>query len=374
MDEIASYPYSAGFFDLVGGDPENWPAIYRARGNQASPGTLAGFVLRRRFSHGNNIEHRFESGRHVGSGRVVGSWGASVMLPGMRASPNITIVGAGNLAHALAVSLRHAGYKIEGVLARSGGTSLRKAQKLAKETGARAAVIPAETQAPVVWFCVPDAEIAHAAQALAQEIDWKRKVALHSSGALTSDELGALRQRGAAIASVHPLMTFVRDSRPSLEGGVPFAIEGDGAAVKVARRIVNDLAGRAYPIRKTDKAAYHAWATFGSPLFTALLATTEQVAALAGVKPKEARRRMIPILRQTLANYAAFGAAGAFSGPIVRGDVRTVQSHIRTLRATPVALDVYLSLANAAVAYLPVKNKETLMSELKSARRKRRRD
>lgn len=41
---------------------------------------------------------------------------------------------------------------------------------------------------------------------------------------------------------------------------------------------------------------------------------------------------MLPILQQTLANYAALGAAGAFSGPIVRGDVETVRSHIRTLK------------------------------------------
>jgi len=281
------------------------------------------------------------------------------MLPGMRARPGITIVGAGNLAHALAVSLWHTGYKIEEVMAHSRGASLRKAQKLAKETGARASVVPAETQADVVWFCVPDAEVAHAARALAQEIDWRRKVALHSSGALTSDELGALHRRGAAVASVHPLMTFVRDSRPSL-AGVPFAIEGDAVAVKVARRIVNDLGGRGYPIRKTDKAAYHAWGTFASPLFTALLATTERVAAVAGVKPKEARRRMIPILLQTLANYAAFGAAGAFSGPIVRGDVGTVKRHLRVLSGVPAARDVYLALAQAALHYLPAKKKDSL--------------
>ena len=41
---------------------------------------------------------------------------------------------------------------------------------------------------------------------------------------------------------------------------------------------------------------------------------------------------MIPILLQTLANYASFGAAGAFSGPIVRGDVDTVKRHLRVLR------------------------------------------
>jgi predicted short-subunit dehydrogenase-like oxidoreductase (DUF2520 family) len=285
------------------------------------------------------------------------------MLPGMKARPGITIVGAGNLANALAVSLRHAGYKIEGVMARSRGASLRKAQKLAKETGTRAVVAPALTQAAVVWFCVPDSQIAHAARSLAKEADWRKKVALHSSGALTSDELGALRRRGAAVASVHPLMTFVRDSRAPLVE-VPFAIEGDGVAVKVARRIVNDLGGRAYPIRKTDKAAYHAWGTFASPLFTALLATTEQVAAVAGVKPKEARRRMIPILRQTLANYAAFDAAAAFSGPIVRGDVDTVKRHLRVLSEVPAAREVYLALAQAALQYLPAKKKDSLRKAL----------
>ena len=291
------------------------------------------------------------------------------MLPGMRARPGITIVGAGNLARALAVSLRHAGYKIEEVMARSGGASLRKAQKLAKETGSRASVTPLETQADVVWFCVPDAEIAHAARVLAAEVDWTGKVAFHSSGALTSDELGALRQRGASVASVHPLMTFVRDSRPSL-AGVPFAIEGDGVAVTVAHRIVNDFGGHSYAIRKIDKAAYHAWGTFASPLFTALLATTEQVASVAGVKPREARRRMIPILRQTLANYSALDAAGAFSGPIVRGDVDTVKRHLRVLRGVPAAREVYLALARAALRYLPAKKKTKLENALGSARRR----
>ncbi len=39
--------------------------------------------------------------------------------------------------------------------------------------------------------------------------EWKTKVALHSSGAFTGDELAVLKKQGAAVASVHPLMTFV---------------------------------------------------------------------------------------------------------------------------------------------------------------------
>ena len=293
----------------------------------------------------------------------------SAMLPGMAAKPRIAIVGAGNLGTALALSLRRAGYKIESVMAHSRGASLRKAQELAKQIGAGAWVGPPRVlQAEVVWFCVPDGEIARAARSLADRIAWKRKFALHSSGALTSDELESLRRRGAAVASVHPLMTFVRGSQPSL-AGVPFAVEGDAAALRRARRIVKDLGGRDYLVRKRDKPAYHAWGAFASPLFVVLLAAAEEVAASAGVVRREARRRMIPILLQTLANYAAFGAAGAFSGPIVRGDVGTVKRHLRVLRRVPAARKVYSTLARAALRYLPAKRKNSLRRILDSTRR-----
>ena len=75
---------------------------------------------------------------------------------------------------------------------------------------------------------------------------------------------------------------------------------------------------------------------------------------------------MIPILQQTVANYAAFGAAGAFSGPIVRGDVDTVKRHLHVLRGVPAAREVYLGLARAVLQYLPVKNKSSLKRLLDS--------
>jgi predicted short-subunit dehydrogenase-like oxidoreductase (DUF2520 family) len=293
------------------------------------------------------------------------------MLPGMAAQPRVAIVGAGTLGTALARALQRAGYVIDVVIARARGESLKKAQRLAKQVGARASTDLSAVRAELIWFCVPDAAIARAARSLAEKAEWKGRVALHSSGALTSDELAALRSRGAEVASVHPLMTFVRGSGASLAGvlaGVPFALEGDPAAVRVARRVVQDVGGQAYSIRKKDKAAYHAWGTFASPLFTALLVTTEQVAALAGVNRKAAKQRMIPILLQTLANYAAFGAAGAFSGPLVRGDVDTVKRHLRVLRKTPAASEVYAALARAALQYLPVKNKNSLKQLLDASR------
>lgn len=295
------------------------------------------------------------------------------MLPGMpeqrsvkqAPKPRIAIVGAGNLAGALAVALRGAGYTIDEVVSRGRAVSLQRARRLASEVNAAAVTLAqARLRAGVVWFCVPDGAILASAKSLGETTDWRGKVAVHSSGALTSDELTDLRQRGAAIASVHPLMTFVRGSRPQMVG-VPFAIEGDAAAVRMVRRIVKDLCGYAYPILKKDKAAYHAWGTFASPLLTALLVTSEHVASVAGVKPKAARQRMLPMIRQTLANYAVFGGAGAFSGPIVRGDVQTIGKHLSVLRAIPEARDIYLALARAALRDLPGKKRRALKKVLK---------
>jgi len=295
------------------------------------------------------------------------------MLPGMRGrhssteliKPRLALVGAGNLARALAASLPGAGYTIDVIVSRRQAASLRRARRLAGKVGASAVVVGgAQIHAEVVWFCVPDSAIPGAAAALKEAADWQGKVALHSSGALTSDELSVLRQRGAAVASVHPLMTFVRASQPPL-AGVPFAIEGDRKAVQAARAIVQNMSGQPFAIRKLDKGAYHAWGMFASPLLTALLAAGERIAAAAGVPREGAKKRVLPILRQTLANYAALGAAESFSGPIARGDVETVRKHLRVLRAIPGTREVYIALARAALRDLPAKNRAALEKILK---------
>lgn len=267
------------------------------------------------------------------------------------------------MASTLAPALRKAGYRIEAIIARPSGRP--GAARLAKRVGVHVVVGPTDLRAKILWFCVPDGEIARAASSFAETFDAKGRIALHSSGALTSDELRSLSKEGAAVASVHPLMTFVKGSTPSL-AGVPFAIEGDKKAVRAARAIVRDLGGKAYAIRKEDKSAYHAWGTFASPLLTALLATTEHVAGLAGIKGKGARRRMLPILLRTVENYGKLGAAKGFSGPIIRGDVATVQRHLEVLRGAPIPKQVYLALAQAAVEYLPARNRDALKRMLQS--------
>lgn len=274
--------------------------------------------------------------------------------------PSVTIVGPGSLGSAIAVALSAAGYSIREVVAGKSRASRQRARRLARKVRGRwTALRNAHLHADVVWLSVPDRAIATVAAELARRTDWKGKTVLHSSGALSSDELSALRRRGAAVASLHPLMTFVGGSQPSL-AGVPFAVEGDAAAIRVARRLVRDLKGKTFKIAKKNKPAYHAWGAFTSPLLLAALVTAEEVAELAGIARATARKRMLPIVRQTIANYGALGPAGAFSGPIIRGDADIVSRHLKALRQSSGARDVYLALARAALRNLPVQNRRAL--------------
>lgn len=281
------------------------------------------------------------------------------MSIGTAVRPKIAIVGAGNLGSFLAVTLRAAGYQVSEIVSRAGSSPRQRARALARRVEARSVVAgESEISASVIWLCVPDGEIAACVRSLAA-VNWTGKIALHSSGAVSSDELAFLRKRGARVASVHPMMTFVPGVRPSLKG-VGFAVEGDREAVPVARRIVTKLGGESFMIAKKDKAMYHAWGTFASPLLTALLAMSERVAEAGGVPRARARRWVVPIVRQTVENYAQQGAARGFSGPIVRGDTATVRKHLRILRAVPAAREIYLALARSALRTLPAGNRQQL--------------
>lgn len=278
--------------------------------------------------------------------------------------PEISIVGAGRFGSAAAVQLKRAGYRVREIVSRSGKASTRRARGLARRVGASAVQLGQEIRGDVVWICVPDGSVRSTALALAKHGRWTGRVGLHASGVLASRELQALRDAGASVASVHPLMTFVSGSEPSLKD-VPFAIEGDARAVRVARELVHNLGAKAFPIEARQKGAYHAWGAFSSPLLVSLLVTAEEVARMAGVPPRAARRRMMPILEQTLRNYARLGPAASFSGPLVRGDTGTITRHLEALRARPEVRDAYLALAVSGLRSLPARNRARLMRMLK---------
>src|SRR5256885_6056001 len=256
--------------------------------------------------------------------------------------PDVAIVGTGQLARVLAHALHDAGYKIHEIVSRDLPESKQRVRGLARQVKTTATVFAsAAFNASVIWLCIPDDLVSYYARAITEtKANWAGQIMVHSSGALSSTELEPFRRAGGSIVSAHPLMSFVLNSPATLKN-VPIALEGEAKAIAVLRPVLRHMRAPVFEIEENRKPAYHAFGAFASPLLIAFLTQMEAAGVLAGLERKEARERAAGILQQTLTNYIQKGPAKAFSGPLRRGDVGTIQKHLQALQQDAKLSDFY---------------------------------
>ena len=193
------------------------------------------------------------------------------------------------------------------------------------------ALIPAGTT--VVVLAVPDNVISEIAYELALQGPAPRGcTVLHLAGALSTDVLAPLHQPGYALGSMHPLVA-VADPWLAAERllGAAFALAGEPAALGAARRLVDALGGLSLVIPPALRPVYHAAAVMASNYVVALTAVSMRLLGEAGISEADALRALLPLLRSSLANIEQLGVPAALTGPIPRGDVDTIRSHLARL-------------------------------------------
>jgi predicted short-subunit dehydrogenase-like oxidoreductase (DUF2520 family) len=284
-------------------------------------------------------------------------------MPPNSGPPIVAIVGAGRVGCVLGRRLHQKGWPIGSVVTRSMRTA-RVARSRIGSGKPQAGLTEAILAADLILIATPDRSISETAEALgriapgprsraqrddkdrrsgakqAPQIrekagggDWHGKIVLHTSGALGSDVLGPLALRGAAIGSLHPLQTFSGRDVPSL-AGFTCAIEGSAAALRMARRVCRELNGVPVTLPPRHKAAYHAAAALSAGHVLAVMEAAVSILMSAGFPRKRAVGALLPLTRQTLANYERIGAR-AWTGPLNRGDFGVIARHLEVLRHLP---------------------------------------
>jgi len=282
----------------------------------------------------------------------------------------ISFIGAGALGSGLARLLHAQGYTISEIVVRASAGAKRRGAKVARDVGAEVVTLKsAKLQCDVLWLVVPDEAVEDVARSVAKREALPRMV-LHASGALSSRSLQMLAARGVQTGSAHPMMTFVAGEPPSLKGAW-IAVEGSREAVQAARAMARKLGANSFTIEPASKTLYHAFGAMLSPMLAAELEAAERLGLRAGISRKDVRRIMQPILERTVSNVLRKGAPNSFSGPLARGDVRTVAAHLEALGASPEA-GVYRALMEYATGTLPVKRSDE-MKELLGEKKLRRR-
>jgi predicted short-subunit dehydrogenase-like oxidoreductase (DUF2520 family) len=218
----------------------------------------------------------------------------------------------------------------------------------------------------LILVTTPDDELAGASAVLATVCGkaLRGKIILHTSGARGANLLRPAKNCGASVGSMHPMQSFSGVKGPSLKG-VRFAIEGDAAAVNVARKIVESLGGVSLRVSGEKKALYHAAGVMAAGHTLALMEAATRMLMTSGLKRREALGALLPLTREVLDNYEKLGAAAAWTGPLARGDYKVIRAHRKALRELPGEFGAVYDAVNRLAAVLLAKNPDAALRELR---------
>jgi len=245
----------------------------------------------------------------------------------------IAFVGCGAAGRALARLWVNAGHEIGAVHART------HAAEAVAAIGAGVVDGPLD-DADVVVFGVPDDALAEVAASVRLGAG---QVALHLSGAHPSS---LLLPTGARTASLHPLCAFA-SLDVDMTGKWCFV---EGHAVEVAEALARDLGARVSRIDTEGKTLYHAAAAIASNYLVTLFAWAQRTMDQAGVAGEDGADALLALMRGALENVQSEGVPLALTGPISRGDVAVVRSHLDALPEAEKPLYKALLLATLPVA------------------------
>jgi predicted short-subunit dehydrogenase-like oxidoreductase (DUF2520 family) len=271
----------------------------------------------------------------------------------------VFIFGCGAVGSALGRALVRVGVPLAGAHCRTRASATRAASLLGRDV-THGEIPVSLRRADTVVVAVPDPAIRGVAEQLAVHVV-RHQVALHCSGSRSSDDLAPLRPLLRGVASFHPLLSFADPlSASDILSSAAFALEGDDAALDVARDLARTLGGFPIDVPAADRVLYHAAAATASNHLVALAAQAASCLRKIGLEQGQAVRALVPLMRSTLANLERLGLPLALTGPVSRGDAGAVRAHLHAIRErAPEEEAPYLALARRAAVVARAQGKAT---------------
>lgn len=257
----------------------------------------------------------------------------------------VAIIGAGIVGTAVGHILQKKGYEIVSVASRT-KNSLRRASKYI-DSKFTLDLAKAAREAEIILITTKDDQIKEACANITKSFkSLKGKIFLHMSGALSNNVLDKAKQKGAEIGSFHPIQTFasIDGAIENLPGSV-FGVTVEEKIFPIVDNLVRDLGGKSLKVDDDKKPIYHAAACVVCNYLAALIHFGQVFYQTMGISPEAALEAFWPLVKGTISNIEKLGTSKALTGPIARGDVGTIKTHLEEMEKNiPDKVDLYKKL------------------------------
>ena len=263
--------------------------------------------------------------------------------PNMTQPPLLNVIGCGMAAGSLVRLWLEAGaVRVGAVLNRSDASARRAVERLG--AGTAVGQLRDMPRADCWLIGSNDDQIASVAQALVDSgADLSGSLVFHLAGRFGADVLAPLQGADAHLAALHPVrsLTHAQLSVADFRGTACVA-EGSAEAIARLEGLVAAIGGLWLPVRGVDRGLYHAAVSVISNVTKAVAWKTQNWLTRAGLPQETAATVTHQLLATTMGDLFRSGAKQSITGPIVRGDTRTIEAHLEALRsAYPADIDVY---------------------------------
>ncbi len=231
-------------------------------------------------------------------------------------------MGAGNVGTHLSRSLHQAGHQILCIYSRRSLPAGRLATEVNSRGTSRKEDVPEE--ADYYLLALPDSAIADAVH------QWKhcRGTWLHTSGAVPLNVFSGLPHPSGVL---YPLQTFTRQREIRMKE-VPFLVEGsDRQTLRRILSLAQSLSSRVHEMDSERRLFIHMAAVFANNFSNHMVYIARELMARGG----HDAALLDPLLRETMEKILEMGAAGAQTGPALRGDRGTMERHLELLKSYP---------------------------------------
>jgi predicted short-subunit dehydrogenase-like oxidoreductase (DUF2520 family) len=262
-------------------------------------------------------------------------------------SLTINIVGAGRIGKTIAkLCVNHKVGEILGVYNRS----LKNAAEAVAFIGQGAPVCTLENfpLADITFITTPDDAIQSiCTQLVALNRLKKNSIVVHCSGSLPAVALAEAKSCDCSIVSAHPMRSFADPALSIIQHeGTYYALEGEEKAIAILKPILDAMGAITYIIQSSKKTIYHTAGVFACNYLVTL--TQEALSCLdkAGVPAEIAFNAVISLMSSTFSNLQETRSPEkALTGPVKRGDVKTLEKHLTALQDDVLMQNLYRAAA-----------------------------